>query len=166
MSNHPNLNPNLNQMNQNQMNQNVPHNVNAFDLGAILPDYIVQGIFRYNNLEHRVFYDARVNARIPIAIMVYVNQFNNPFMYFDENFLHQNHATFGPHMYPRALNWYNYVGQNPDDTTAGINAINNARLGYVYMLNNMINVVHFILPYIIIYFLLPYLDGIHLISLF
>ena len=135
MAYHQNLNQNIN-----QMNQQVPHNVNAFDLGAILPEYIVQGIFLYNNLEHRVYYDARVNARIPIAIMVYVNHFINPFMYFNENFLIQNQATFGPHMFPRALNWYNYVGQNPHETTAGINAINNARLGYVYMLNDMINV--------------------------
>ncbi len=133
---------NQNNVNQNNVNQNnqVAHNVNAFDLGAILPEYIVQGMFRYNNLEHRVFYDARVNARIPIAVMVYVNQFINPFMYFNQNFLMQNQATFGPHMYPRALNWYNYVGQNPDETTAGINAINQARLGYTYLLNDMINV--------------------------
>jgi hypothetical protein len=60
-------------------------------------------------------------------------------MYFNENFLQQNHATFGQHMYPRALNWYNYVGHTDDETTAGINAINQARLGYVYMLNDMIN---------------------------
>lgn len=127
--------------NQNQNNMNpVAHNVNAFDLGAVLPEYIVQGTHRYNNLEYRVFYDARVNARIPIAVMVYVNHFINPFMYFNENFLQQNQATFGPHMYPRALNWYNYVGYNEDETTVGINAINNARLGYVYMLNDMINV--------------------------
>ena len=126
--------------NQNQNMNPVAHNVNAFDLGAILPEYIVQGTYRYNNLEHRVFYDARVNARIPIAVLVYVNHFINPFMYFNENFLQQNHATFGPHMYPRALNWYNYVGHTDDETTAGINAINQARLGYVYMLNDMINV--------------------------
>jgi len=125
--------------NQNQNMNPVAHNVNAFDLGAILPEYIVQGTFRYNNLEHRVFYDGRVNARIPIAILVYVNHFINPFMYFNENFLQQNHATFGQHMYPRALNWYNYVGHTDDETTAGINAINQARLGYVYMLNDMIN---------------------------
>ena len=125
--------------NQNNMNP-VAHNVNAFDLGAILPEYIVQGTYRYNNLEYRVFYDARVNARIPIAVLVYVNHFINPFMYFNENFLQQNQATFGPHMYPRALNWYNYVGHTDDETTVGINAINNARLGYVYMLNDMINV--------------------------
>ena len=95
------------------------------------PTYpITNGLYLFENTLHLVYYDERNILPHPIGISVTIEPFEDPFIYFLDNYDH-NHT--------RALNNFVYYGRNHDEVnhmrTLIINRINGAR----QLLNRIVN---------------------------
>ena len=91
---------------------------------------LTTGLYLFNNVLHLLYYDERNIIDRPVGISVMIDPFEEPFVYFLDNYEH-NHT--------RAINNFVYYGRNHDEVnhmrTFIMNRTNEAR----NLLNSIIN---------------------------